>query len=251
MPRFYLNKTAAPGADTVITGSDAKHIRNVLRVKPGDALCLFDDAGFEYRAEVTGIAPGRVAVTIKERFRSKTESPIGIVLALAMLKDRKFDEIIRQVTELGVAAFIPFTAHRSVSRPDLERLSARTHCWKKIAAEALKQCGRSRAPDIHAVATFEEMLIHTRDCDKKIIFWKNRTASAETNRLDIREKSIRTVAVAIGPEGGFTDQEVEQAESAGFTTASLGPRILKADTAAIAACSLVQYRFGDMGQNYS
>ena len=117
MPRFYLNKTAAPGADTVITGSDAKHIRNVLRVKPGDTLYLFDDAGFDYRAEVTGIAPGRVAVAIKERFRSKSESPIGIVLALAMLKDRKFDEIIRQVTELGVAAFIPFTAHRSVSRP--------------------------------------------------------------------------------------------------------------------------------------
>ena len=251
MPRFYLNKTAASGADTVITGSDAKHIRNVLRVKPGDTLYLFDDSGFDYRAEVTGLSPGRVDVNIKERFRSKTESPLEIVLAQAMLKDRKFDEIIRQITELGVAAFIPFTAHRSVSRPDPERLSARTNRWKKIAAEALKQCGRNRAPDIHAVASFEKMLIQTHACDEKIIFWENQAASFATDRVGIEAKSIRTVAVAIGPEGGFTNQEIEQAESSGFSTASLGPRILKADTAAIAACAVVQYLFGDMGQNYS
>ena len=97
------------------------------------------------------------------------------------------------------------------------------------------------------MATFEQMLIHTRGCNKKIIFWENRTDAFAADPGGIEEKSIRTVTVAIGPEGGFTDQEIEQAESAGFTAASLGPRILRADTAAIAACSLVQYRFGDMG----
>jgi 16S rRNA (uracil1498-N3)-methyltransferase len=247
MPRFYIDKPAVTGTDTVITGSDAKHIRNVLRIKPGDSLDLFDDSGFDYHAEVTGLSSGRVDVNIKEKFPSKTESPVAIVLAQAMLKDRKFDEVIRQVTELGVAAFIPFTAHRSVSRPNPERLSARTDRWKKIAAEALKQCGRSRAPDIQGAASFEEMLIQTRTCDKKFIFWEKRAGSGAAARFDIEETNARTIAVAIGPEGGFTDQEVEQAESAGFSPASLGPRVLKADTAAISACVLVQHRFGDMG----
>jgi len=245
MRRFYLSKTDASGQRALIDGSDAKHIRNVLRMQPGDPLYLFDRSGFDYRAEIISLSSNRIAVVIKEKFQSKTESPIEIILAQAVLKDRKLDEIIRQATELGVKSVIPFLAHRSVSRPDAEKIAARRNRWEKIAKEALKQCGRSRIPDIRTVASFEAMLIQTQAAEAKILFWENEPVPLTREQMSFEAK---TVAVIMGPEGGFTDEEVVQAKSYGYLTAGMGPRILKADTATVSACALVQYLFGDMGQ---
>jgi len=247
MRRFYIPKTEISGLAARITGSDANHIRNVLRMQPGAPLFLFDGSGFDYRAEIIDLSANWIEVIIKEKFQSKTESPIEIILAQALLKDRKLDDIIRQITELGVKTVIPFVAHRSVSRPDAGKLTARRNRWEKIAKEALKQCGRSRIPDIHPVVPFDAMLTQTQASEVKVLFWENETVPLTPTPWLGDVKSSRTISVIMGPEGGFTDEEVTQARSHGYFTAGMGPRILKADTATVSACALLQYLFGDMG----
>jgi len=247
MRRFYIPKTEISGLTARISGSDANHIRKVLRMQPGALLYLFDGFGFDYRAEIIDLSTDWIEVIIKEKFKSKTESPIEIILAQALLKDRKLDEIIRQITELGVKTVIPFVAHRSVSRPDAGKLTARQNRWNKIAKEALKQCGRSRMPDIRPVAAFDAMLTQTQASEVKVLFWENETLPLTHTPSLGDVKSPRTIAVIIGPEGGFTDEEVAQARSHGYFTAGMGPRILKSDTATVSACALLQYLFGDMG----
>jgi 16S rRNA (uracil1498-N3)-methyltransferase len=250
MRRFYIpqTQTDVSGRTALITGSDANHIRIVLRMRSGDPVYLFDGSGFDYRAEIIDLSPNRIEVIIREKFQSKTESPIDIILAQALLKDRKLDDIIRQVTELGVKTVIPFVAHRSVSRLDAEKRDARRNRWEKIAKEALKQCGRSRIPDIRTVASFDAMLSEAESADVKILFWENETVPIIRTQACIQSPSPRTIAVVMGPEGGFTEEEVTQARFHGYRTSGMGPRILKADTATISACALLQYLFGDMGQ---
>lgn len=245
MRRFYIPSTVE-GAGVTLSGSDAKHIRAVLRMKTGDSIFLFDDAGSEYRGEIASFAPEGIGVRVLQKYPSKSESQSRITLAQAVLKDRKLDEIVRQATELGIASLVPFLSQRSVSRPGIDRLMSRKRRWEKIAAESIKQCGRSLAPEIRPAESFGGMLQDIQGCRIKIAFWENESTPVSMERIGIRPEGDDTVAVLVGPEGGFTEDEIEQAESAGFVTCSLGPRILKADTAAIAACTLVQYLLGDM-----
>ncbi len=246
MRRFHI-PAAADGTHITLSGSDAKHIRTVLRMKTGDCIFLFDDEGFEYRGEIIRFEPKGIGVRLLQKYASESESATQITLAQAVLKDRKLDEIIRQATELGVAAIVPFLSHRSVSRPDTDRLMHRKRRWEKIADESLKQCGRSRAPEIRPAESFSDMLENIRECPIRIAFWENESAPLSKARFGIQEGGPRRIAVLVGPEGGFAESEIREAESAGFVTCSLGPRILKADTAAVAACTLVQFLFGDMG----
>lgn len=248
MRRFWVSKEAYPGDTLVLSGSDARHIFRVLRMGPGDRIFLFDPTGFDYAATIVAATAARVDVRVLEKIPSGTESPLNIWLAQAFLKDRKMDEIVRQITELGVAAFIPFYARRSVPRPDSDRLSGRVKRWKKIAREALKQCGRSRMPEIRVAPSFEEVRAWSQDCEMKILFWENEAKPLSAGGTTVPVRPIRTVAVVLGPEGGFTADELETARSSGFVTAGLGPRILKADTATVAACAIIQYCLGDMGR---
>ncbi|QTA90883.1 Ribosomal RNA small subunit methyltransferase E domain-containing protein [Desulfonema magnum] len=155
------------------------------------------------------------------------------------------DNLVRHLTELGITEWIPFIAERSVSRPDKKRLASRMERWKKIAREAVKQCKRSHIPDIDTVLSFEELLHIGKAYDLKIVFWENETMNFAFPQL--HDKQYHTIFVMLGPEGGFTSREIESALASGFVTAALGPRILRAETATIAASALLQYLFGDMG----
>ncbi len=133
----------------------------------------------------------------------------------------------------------------SVPRPDKDRLNLRTERWRKIAKESLKQCRRNQIPDIAETASFEDMLNIGKDSDIKIIFWENEN----TPFLLFPDKmDYQKIFAVMGPEGGFTRDEVDAAKESGFVTGGLGPRILRAETAAVTACSLLQYIFGDMGK---
>ena len=160
------------------------------------------------------------------------------------------DGLVRQLSELGIVKWIPFIAERSVPRPDKKQLLARTKRWEKIAKEALKQCRRGRIMEIGETVTFEEMLDLSQFCDLKVAFWEDELQPVHANLLESGEK-INTVFALIGPEGGFTQKEIEKAEHRGFITVGLGPRILRAETATVAACVLLQYLFGDMSQKKS
>lgn len=246
--RYFFIKPLTPGAQiAVITGSDAKHIKTVLRLKPGDNIGLFDGSGMEYEAKITALTTGRIEAAVIRRFPSKAESPIQIIIAQGLLKDRKMDGIVRHLTELGITKWIPFMAHRSIPKPDKTHLSKRKERWETIAKEAAKQCKRGRIPEINVLVSFEKVLDIGASCDFKIAFWENETTPVSAIAM-ASGRQFNTIFAILGPEGGFTSREIETAKSRGFISAALGPRILKAETATIAACVLLQYLFGDMGQ---
>lgn len=249
MRRFYIADNQIHGDSTTLSGQDARHLKDVLRLDVGDTVCLFDGKGHEYRAEITEMQPGNITLAILETLTSTTESPAHITLAQAYLKDKKMDTLLRQLTELGLSRFLPFQASRSVPQPDKKRLTARMERWKKIAQESLKQCNRSQLPEISETVSFKDVLDQAGPDDLKIMFWeKAREPLIFDSEL---KKSCRRIFILLGPEGGFSDDEATAAQEKGFITKTLGPRILKAETASLTACALIQYLFGDMGENIS
>ena len=247
MRRFFIEKSKIAGPTIIITGSDAAHIKKVLRMEPGDRIGLFDGRGFEYEARIENLLAGSVEVSITKRFLSASESPVQIIVAQALLKDKKMDILARQLTEIGITKLIPFTSIRSVPRPDKKRLSARRKRWEKIAIEALKQCRRGHVTEIGETITFNDIIKIDDECDLKIVFWENESKPISDAVQQVHDRHYRKILAVLGPEGGFTEKEIEDARACGFVTASLGPRILRAETAAVAACTILQYLFGDMG----
>lgn len=250
MRRFFINDAKVDDEGSMILrGSDAHHLRDVLRLKPGDMIVIFDGKGFECEANVDTIFPDRVKVKPVRRLPNANESPLRITLAQGMLKDRKMDDLVRQVTELGICRWAPFIAERSVSRPGGARIETRMRRWETISREAVKQCRRNRVADIRGPLSFEQMLDLSEEAELKILFWEKAGSPLRPSQVlaDVNPPPLHAVVV-LGPEGGLTDEEVARAESRGFFAASLGPRILKADTATVAACAIVQYLFGDLGQ---
>ncbi len=243
--RFYIAAEQIGQPAPEITGPEAGHIVRVLRMGVGDRVELFDGSGSGYRARIVAAAAGRVAFAIEERFPLSTESSVSITLAQGFLKERKLDELVRPLTELGIDGWMPFFAARSVPQPDRGKLDRRRARWEKIALEAVKQCRRGRIPRIAPVDDLAAVLADDDGFDLKVIFWE---AAPTAFRLPAAAcRRPRRILLAVGPEGGFTDAEVAAARAAGFITTGLGPRILRAETAALAAVTLTQYRFGDMG----
>jgi 16S rRNA (uracil1498-N3)-methyltransferase len=245
MRRFFLDREKIQSDRPTLTGPDVKHIRTVLRLKPGDEIFLFDGKGLEYRATITASTPKAIALSVLERFPSISESPVEITIGQALLKAGKMDRIVRQITELGIYALIPLLAERSVPRPEPERWAEKEQRWEAIAQESLKQCGRSQIPRLGPPASLKEMVGTSDAYDLRIIFHHgNSGLKSPPYPRDARD--VRKVLALIGPEGGFTPAEVKLALKCGFVCVSLGPRILKADTAAVAACTILQYVFGDL-----
>lgn len=242
MRRFYIDPARISGSAAVLTGPDAVHVRKVLRLKKGDMVAFFDGSGFEYHGRIESFSPGKVEILLCGKHKGRAESFVKIDVAQAMLKGGKMDKLVRFATELGANRWFPFSAGRSVPRP--VDLTKRIRRWEKIAIEAAKQCGRVRIPEIGSCLSIEDLIGISTEYDKKIVFWEHANALLS----GFVEKEIpQTLLVVIGPEGGFKDSEVDAFVHAGFIAAGLGPRILRADTAAIAACALVQYIWGDMG----
>ena len=248
MRYFFINSSDLAGSKAVVKGSDAHHIKNVLRLKVGDRIGLFDGTGLNYETRIVTLLPKSVEVSVICSFFSASESSIQITVAQALLKDRKMDLLIRQLTELGITKWIPFMAKRSVPRPDKKRLVTRAERWQKIAKEAVKQCKRCYPPEIITAVSFEEVLNLGKDSDLKIVFWEEESKPVNQDLSVSNVKPVEKIFILLGPEGGFTLKEVETARESGFITAALGPRILRSETATVAACTLLQYLFGDMGK---
>lgn len=246
MRRFFIPSDQLSGNSPVITGDDAGHIRNVLRLKSGDDIELIDGTGLECDARIERITAGKVEVSILRRRPWLPSSSLRLIIAQALLKDNKPDLIIRQITEMGIHEWVPFAASRSVPVLSGQRARSRKQRWEKIAIEALKQCRRSRLLAISDPLPFGDMLAYGKDCDVKLMFWEDETPSKPFELPSKDGRTVNSVMAIIGPEGGFTPEEVAAARACGFTTVSLGPRILKADTATLAVSTLLQYGYGDM-----
>ena len=247
MRHFFIDPSAATNSSVAIQQSEAHHIKNVLRLKPGDRIKLFDGTGFEYEAVIRKMFSEKIDVEILNKIRANLRSGVQIMVAQAFLKEKKMDDLVRKLCELGVAKWVPFFSQRSIARPDASRLAGRTRRWHRIAAEALKQCRRADLPEIVGPLSFKEVLDFSKTCDLNIVFWENESTPLNSAIESNATHPIRKILLMLGPEGGFTQQEIETAEQSGFFLAGLGPRILRAETATLAAVTLVQYLFGDMG----
>lgn len=253
MRRFPVEELKPEQTEIHLCEQDSRHLKHVLRLKPGTVIRVFDGKGRESDARIIDTDAEEIrAVLIRESESSpeaQVESPVHITLAQAFLKEKKMDDLLRPLTELGINRWIPFLAQRSVSRPDRKRMEARKERWEKIVLESLKQCRRTQVPEITDTVSFAEMLDRAADCDLSLIFWENTANPEFAGNVFVFEKTqkYKSVFAAIGPEGGFTPEEIELAVTAGFQTASLGSRILRAETAALAVCTLLQHCFGDLG----
>jgi len=246
--RFFLPQTQIEFPMSTIAGAEVNHIKNVLRLKTGDEICLFDGTGVEYIARISQLSSNKAIVEIISKTVSFSESFVHISIAQSYLKEKKMDLLIRQLTELGINHWQPFFSERSIPTPNSKRLLSRGQRWEKIMIEAVKQCRRSRLMEIGQSVSFDDMLISAKDADIKIIFWENADKPLSSNAFSSNKHKIRSVYSVIGPEGGFSANEVLQAVDAGFFPFGIGPRILRAETAAVAAGTLLQYLFGDFGE---
>ena len=247
MRYFFVESKALQKPFAAIEGCEVRHIKNVLRLKSGDKIRVFDGEGFEYDASIHRFFADRVEIKITRKFPGTKESPVQIGVAQALLKEKKMDRLLRHLCELGVTRWIPFISERSVPRPGEKRLSARAERWNKIVKESCKQCQRSKLPEIIKTLTFEEVLCYDSSCDLKIVFYENESATLKSLMAPNSPATPRKILLILGPEGGFSDPEIANARAAGCVVAGLGSRILRAETAAIAACTLTQFLYGDMG----
>ena len=247
MRYFFIEPAALRKNVVAIEGSEVRHIKNVLRLKPGDIIRVFDGEGFEYDANIQQFVEDRIEIKIARKFPGRKESPVQITVAQALLKEKKMDRLLRYLCELGMTRWIPFISERSVPKPDQKRSSARVQRWNKILKESCKQCQRAKLPEIIETLLFESLLEDNSSYDLKIVFYEKESATLKSLMAPNLSLSPRRILLILGPEGGFSHQEIEAARAAGCVVAGLGSRILRAETAAIAACTLVQFHYGDMG----
>jgi 16S rRNA (uracil1498-N3)-methyltransferase len=244
MRRFFINNPAEISDIIIISKPEFSHIVNVLRYNKGDYVNLFDPQGFEYEAKIIFISKKqkKIEAVIESKKLAQSESDINITVAQALLKESAMDDIIRPLTELGINKWIPFIAKRSVPKIKDENIKKKQKRWEKLAIEAVKQTERGIIPEISAILSFKEVLEIGKKGDLKIIFYEE-----EKKPLNNVNLKIKDAFIIIGPEGGFSINEIKEAKNAGFETAGMGPRILKAPTAAISAVAIIQFLYGDMG----
>lgn len=249
MRRFFVEQLPDEGGTCMITGAEARHIARVLRMKPGDRMVLMDGKGRRFQAAVGEIGRHEVHAVLEARLPNPSPSPVEITLLQALIKSGPMDYLIQKTSELGADRLIPFEAIRSVVRPDETRLEKKMTHWKKVAKSAAKQSGRTKPLKVLPVSSFESLLGRYKDDHAlKVILWE------EEDSTDLKEvlratPAKRHYAGMIGPEGGFSGEEVDLAQRAGFIPVSLGRRILRAETAAIAITAIVQYELGDLGHS--
>lgn len=248
--RFYAPPSAfAPDQQAVsLSADEARHARGVLRLHRGDEVYVLDGAGKEFRCAVRELdRDGAVLDVLEEVEPARPESPLNLALAIALLKGEKFDLVVQKATELGVSRILPVTTARADIRihnaDDAKRKVAR---WQRIALEAAKQCGRARLMEIEEPVALKVLIDRTaQDGDQRLMFAERKgTSLAEIARNS--PTGAKNVFALIGPEGGWTDEEIELARESGWNVITLGGRTLRAETAAIAIVALLQHRFGDL-----
>jgi 16S rRNA (uracil1498-N3)-methyltransferase len=246
MARFFLPRENIRDQRGTITGAELAHLRKVLRLGPGDRLTVFDDTGWEHDAVIRSFGPDRGEIDILRSYQPERESSLELTLALGLTKGEKIDFIVEKATELGVQTIIPFTSAYTVPKLNDRKVVARAERWQRIALSAAKQCGRTVVPGIRPLCEFREFIRQPTVEALKLLFWERETCLT-LRALYETERQARSILLAIGPEGGFSAEEADQAGQAGFRSVQLGRRILRAETAALAALSVVQFLWGDLG----
>lgn len=241
MPHRYFTRELADG-QAALTGSDAHHLANVMRARPGEQVVLCGPDGLEYTGTVTALMPGRVEFSVSEGAPSKAEPDLAVTLFVGYPKQGKLEEIIRHSVELGVSRIVPFFSRYCVAAPKKE--DVKNERYNRIAAEAAKQAGRAVLPRVELpLARFSDVCGALAGYDKALFFYEG---GGEPLRAVLAPGSARTLALITGSEGGFSPEEAGAAAAAGAVTVGLGPRILRCETAPLSALTAAMLLTGNL-----
>lgn len=242
MPRFFSDASPVDGTLTLL-GEDASHICKSLRMQAGDSLTVCNGAGTDYSCTVLCATPQAVTVRIAHTQLSAGEPNIAVTLFMALPKADKMELVIQKATELGVYDIVPVLTSRCVSRPEEKAMAKKIDRWNKIAAEAAKQCGRGRIPQVHEVHTFDKAVQRAAQAQLPLFCYE----AEQTRHLhQILQTTAHTISVFVGAEGGFSPQEAQQAAQGGLHCVSLGTRILRCETAPLAALAVIMYQTNNL-----
>ena len=222
----------------MLAADEARHLREVLRLKPGDEVSVFDGEGKEFRARVAQARREFAELELVDEIEpARPESPLRITLVVALLKGEKFDLVVQKATELGVAKIIPLmTRYADIKLRDESDTRKRVARWHRIALEAAKQSGRALVPDVRPPEQLHSVLRPSNPC---YLF-------SEKGGHGLTQIETDQITAIVGSEGGWSDEELDEARAAGAQIVTLGGRILRAETAAIVVAALLQHRFGDL-----
>ena len=230
MPRFFKEDFEN---NPFLEGADANHIARSLRMRVGEALTVSDSRGTDFNCVISGINPDRVELQVKEIKPSESEPDISVTLCTCLLKGDKFESVIRHSVELGVTEILPLLSTNCVSRPDAKSLKSKGERWQKIANEAAGQCGRGRLPAVLNTIELTDFAKTIADYDLVLFFYE--VGGEPLGETMWENDTAKKIAIITGPEGGFTAKEAELLSNAGAKTISLGKRILRAESAPLAA----------------
>ena len=232
--------------EIVITGADAHHLMHAMRAKAGQQFVVVDGSSHVGRVELVSFTAEEVTARLLERLEHNTESPLEIVLAQCLPKGDKMELIAQKAVELGITAIRPLKSRNSVVRYDEKKAAEKQKRWQKIVNEAAKQCGRTEIPEVLPVRGLSEWLREMELSEGDLMIFCYENEERRNLKECLRGLKVRRVVLLIGPEGGFSLEEAEAVLKKGAAGVSLGPRILRAETAAIAAMSIIQYELGDI-----
>jgi len=244
--RFFVSESGFDGDLVRLSAEQAHQVCHVLRLKAGDGIVVLDNAGNEYEVEMTASSKREVIGRIAQKRRAKGEPGVQITLFQGLLAREKFEWVLQKGTEVGVSRFVPVQTERTLLRArqiDPKKLDR----WQRIVTEAAEQSHRGRVPQIEPAITLPQTLSQLGEFDRALIAATSGQAKTLSEALAASDRPVASVAVLIGPEGGFSDEETAQACESGAVAVSLGPRILRTETAAIVAPALVLFELGEMG----
>ncbi|MGG6314321.1 16S rRNA (uracil(1498)-N(3))-methyltransferase [Paenibacillus macerans] len=252
MQRYFVEPAQFGEREVTITGEDARHIGRVMRSKPGDKLIVSDGVSREVLAEILTIEPQEVTAAIIDALAASGEPWLKVTVAQSLPKGDKMETVIQKCTEIGATSFLPFLSERTVVQYDSKKEEKRLGRWKKISKEAAEQAHRSKIPAVDMPVKWDELLAAVKGYDLVCLCYEKEEGQQLRDVLKpfaeklVPEQTYK-VAVVVGPEGGFTEEEVREAELAGAVSVGLGRRILRTETAAMAALTCIMYESGEMG----
>lgn len=241
--RVHVEEALAAGARVALRGPAAAHVRRVLRLESGDAVTLFNGDGLDYPARIGVSHRDAVEIEVTGTAPARAESPLAITLVQGIARTERMDIVVQKATELGVAAIVPVATARSVVKLDADGRLRKSAHWRGIVVAACEQCGRARLPRLAEPTTLESWLARAADAGTCRLL----LAPDAGQSLIVAARGASSVELLVGPEGGLEEVERKAAERAGFRAGRLGPRILRSETAALAALAVLQSSGGDLG----
>jgi 16S rRNA (uracil1498-N3)-methyltransferase len=243
IPRIYTTQALTEHTTIELDTAAAHHIATVMRMKAGRSLILFNDQTYqekqgEFQAIISAANRKQVTVTIQNFIERKTESPLNVILGVCLIKSERMDWLLQKATELGVSSISPLISEYTDMKISSGRIEKKYLHWQQVVINACEQSQRTSIPLVHPPQKIHQW-IETVSADKKMVLHPHLSA------FSLKKESCSSAALLVGPEGGLTEEEVDMAITKSFTGLTLGPRILRAETAPLAALTLLQHYYGD------